>query len=103
MEGIGGDQPSEQERREGEAGRVETYRCNECTKITRFARYNDPAFLVAEPLHRRGRCGEWANAFCLICRAIGLDARYVLDFTDHVWVEIWVPSLGRYVHADPCE
>ena len=46
MEGIGGDQPSEQERREGEAGRVETYRCNECTKITRFARYNDPAFLV---------------------------------------------------------
>ena len=23
------------------------------------------------------------------------DARYVLDFTDHVWIEVWVPSLRR--------
>jgi peptide-N4-(N-acetyl-beta-glucosaminyl)asparagine amidase len=52
---------------------------------------------------RTGRCGEFANAFCLICRSLGLDARYVLDFTDHVWVEMWMPSRGRYVHADPCE
>lgn len=26
-----------------------------------------------------------------------------MDFTDHVWVEIFIPSLNRFVHADPCE
>ena len=31
------------------------------------------------------------------------DVRYVLDMTDHVWSEIWIPTLGRYVHVDPCE
>jgi Rad4 transglutaminase-like domain len=31
------------------------------------------------------------------------DVRYVLDLTDHVWAEVWVPALGRYVHLDPCE
>jgi hypothetical protein len=54
-------------------------------------------------LTRRGRCGEFANAFCLILRSLRLDARYVLDFTDHVWCEVWLPSLQRYVHCDPCE
>jgi peptide-N4-(N-acetyl-beta-glucosaminyl)asparagine amidase len=38
-----------------------------------------------------------------MCRALGFDARWVLDFTDHVWVEVWLPSLKRYIHADPCE
>jgi hypothetical protein len=33
---------------------------------------------------RVGRCGEFANAFCLICRSLGIDANWVLDFTDHV-------------------
>ena len=40
--------------------------------------------------------------FCMyICKYvyIGLDAKYVLDLTDHVWVEIWVESLGRYVYV----
>lgn len=31
------------------------------------------------------------------------DVRYVLDLTDHVWAEVWVPALARYVHLDPCE
>lgn len=31
------------------------------------------------------------------------DVRYVLDLTDHVWAEVWIPALGRYVHLDPCE
>ena len=92
--------PSPEESYNGWAGRTEVYQCKACNNLTRFPRYNDPSKLLET---RRGRCGEWANAFCLICRALGLDARWVLDFTDHVWVEVWISSAGRYVHVDPCE
>ncbi len=52
---------------------------------------------------RRGRCGEWANCFGLVCCALGLEVRYVIDWTDHVWVELWCPARSRWVHADACE
>jgi peptide-N4-(N-acetyl-beta-glucosaminyl)asparagine amidase len=50
---------------------------------------------------RRGRCGEWANAFTLFARALGYATRLVLDYTDHVWTEIY--HNGRWTHCDACE
>ncbi|KAK6233012.1 hypothetical protein SCA6_003085 [Theobroma cacao] len=82
------------------ATRVELYRCNSCSRVTRFPRYNDPLKLVET---RKGRCGEWANCFTLYCRAFGYESRLVLDFTDHVWTECYSEVLGRWMHLDPCE
>jgi peptide-N4-(N-acetyl-beta-glucosaminyl)asparagine amidase len=33
----------------------------------------------------------------------GLDARYILDVTDHVWAEYYSDAMQRWVHLDPCE
>uniref|UniRef100_A0A0C9S6D2 Peptide-N(4)-(N-acetyl-beta-glucosaminyl)asparagine amidase n=1 Tax=Wollemia nobilis TaxID=56998 RepID=A0A0C9S6D2_9CONI len=98
-DGIGMGNPTRDELQYG-ANRVELYRCKKCSGITRFPRYNDPLKLVET---KRGRCGEWANCFTLYCRALGYQARLVLDFTDHVWTECFSNHLGRWMHLDPCE
>ncbi|KAI8089784.1 uncharacterized protein BX664DRAFT_333873 [Halteromyces radiatus] len=79
---------------------IELYRCNICQAYSRFPRYNDPAKLLQT---RKGRCGEWANCFTLCCRAIGVEARLVLDKTDHVWTEFYSTFQNRWIHCDPCE
>ena len=80
--------------------RVETHQCDTCGVPTRFPRYNHPGKLLET---RRGRCGEWANCFTLCCRALGFEARYVLDWTDHVWTEVYSVAQRRWLHCDPCE
>lgn len=92
--------PSTQQDRDGEAGRVEIYKCTTCAALSRFPRYNNPVTLLSS---RLGRCGEFANCFALCCVAAGLETRYVLDVTDHVWVEVWSADQKRWLHADPCE
>ncbi|XP_029370187.1 peptide-N(4)-(N-acetyl-beta-glucosaminyl)asparagine amidase [Echeneis naucrates] len=82
------------------AQRVENHYCQSCGLSTRFPRYNNPEKLL---ITRRGRCGEWANCFTLCCRALGLEARYIWDSTDHVWTEIYSVSQCRWLHCDPCE
>ncbi|XP_048848793.1 peptide-N(4)-(N-acetyl-beta-glucosaminyl)asparagine amidase isoform X1 [Brienomyrus brachyistius] len=83
-----------------DASRVENHHCSVCQLSTRFPRYNNPEKLLET---RRGRCGEWANCFTLCCRALGLEARYIWDSTDHVWTEVYSPSQRRWLHCDPCE
>ncbi|XP_012527139.1 peptide-N(4)-(N-acetyl-beta-glucosaminyl)asparagine amidase [Monomorium pharaonis] len=80
--------------------KIELHRCQKCNIVVEFPRYTHPEPLLTL---RRGRCGEWANVFTLLCRSLGYDARYVSDETDHVWTEIWSASSKRWIHVDPCE
>ncbi|KAK6643481.1 hypothetical protein RUM43_004986 [Polyplax serrata] len=80
--------------------RVEKYRCQKCNSVVLFPRFNDPHKLLET---RKGRCGEWANCFCSMCRALGWDSRLVFDETDHVWVEVYSLVQSRWIHCDPCE
>ena len=36
-------------------------------------------------------------------RALGHEARFVLDWTDHVWTEAYITAENRWVHMDSCE
>ncbi|XP_013162550.1 PREDICTED: peptide-N(4)-(N-acetyl-beta-glucosaminyl)asparagine amidase [Papilio xuthus] len=90
----------EQRTMEKELCTVEVFKCKKCERDTLFPRYNDVRNLLRT---RRGRCGEWANCFALLCRALGYDTRHVFDTNDHVWVEIFNLESGEWLHVDPCE
>jgi thiol-disulfide isomerase/thioredoxin len=91
--------PETAEEREGQANRVEVYCCKTCTvTTTTFPRYNSVRKLLET---RQGRCGEYANLFGLYCRAAGFETRYVMDWTDHVWIEALVGD--EWIMADSCE
>jgi len=93
--------PLTPEEQDGEASRVEVYFCPKCNaETTTFPRYNSPKKLLET---RKGRCGEYANLFGSVCRSVGLETRYILDFTDHVWVEVWSNETSRWIMADGCE
>lgn len=61
------------------------HKCLTCDNYTPFPRYNDVNILL---ITRKGRCGEWANTFTLFSCAMGWDARFVVDKSDHVWTEV---------------
>lgn len=98
------------EEKQNWASVIELYICKNCSAsassetaesaIIRFPRYNRAKRLLT---WRKGRCGEWTNCFALCCISLGFETRFVLDLTDHVWVEVWSTPRKRFIHLDPCE
>ncbi|KAL5289979.1 NGLY1 family protein [Megaselia abdita] len=89
---------SEKSQRFENGNRVEVAFC--CGTETKFVRFNDIADLL---ISRKGRCGEFANCFTFLCRALDYKARWVMSQFDHVWTEVYSENKKRWIHVDPSE
>lgn len=87
-----------QEERAHQAGRTELYQCTTCTSRFRFPRFNAFGKVLST---RKGRCGEYSIVMLKLLQRLGYNARWVVDWADHVWVEAFVGD--AWVHVDPCE
>jgi len=81
---------SNEQEKEHCAGRTELVTCEACGHTTRFPRFNDVRKVLFET--RKGRCGEYSVAAMALLEVLGWEARWVVDWADHVWVEVWVPA-----------
>jgi len=82
--------------------------CKEASSFFEYSRFHGPMALFETKANRKslmGQCEEFSRAGHALLASLGYEARYVLDFTDHVWVEVRIPKgpNGKWVHADPSE
>jgi len=82
--------------------------CKDSSSFFEYSRFHGPMALFDTKHNRKsvmGQCEEFSRAGHALMSLLGYEARYVLDFTDHVWIEIKIPKgpAGKWVHADPSE
>lgn len=94
---------------------AEVRRCPKCEegggrgRFFEYSRFHGPLALFETKENRgslMGQCEEFSRAAHALLASLGYDARYVLDFTDHVWIEVRLPTGskdGKWLHADPSE
>lgn len=82
--------------------------CNASASFFEYSRFHGPLALLDTKASRNsvmGQCEEFSRAGHAILAFLGYETRYVLDFTDHVWIEVRLPKgeKGTWIHADPSE
>lgn len=85
--------------------------CSDCADTASFfeySRFHGPLALFETKKNRKavmGQCEEFSRAGHALLGLLGYEVRYVLDFTDHVWIEVKIPQGkdGQWIHADPSE
>jgi len=93
---VGAVRPSWRER-QFDASRAEVWHCDACGHWQRFPRFNDVSKILQT---RQGRCGEYATAMLQFALALGWQARWVVDWTDHLWVEVLLEEADADLEAD---
>ena len=72
-----------------EAMRSELWQCSHCGNWDRFPRFNSVPKILQT---RRGRCGEYSVVALQMLLSLGWRSRWVVDWEDHLWVEVWLPQ-----------
>mmetsp|Transcript_124002 Transcript_124002/g.396460 ORF Transcript_124002/g.396460 Transcript_124002/m.396460 type:complete len:255 (-) Transcript_124002:59-823(-) len=83
----------------------------DCDPFFEYARLQAPIPLLQTRTERSqvlGRCEEFSRLSHALFASLGYEVRYILDFTDHVWIEVRLKSTSderqqTWVHADPSE
>mmetsp|Transcript_95598 Transcript_95598/g.274376 ORF Transcript_95598/g.274376 Transcript_95598/m.274376 type:complete len:541 (+) Transcript_95598:210-1832(+) len=83
----------------------------DCDPFFEYARLQAPIPLLQTRTERSqvlGRCEEFSRLSHALFASLGYGVRYILDFTDHVWIEVRLKSTSderqqTWVHADPSE
>ncbi|KAJ2958582.1 hypothetical protein NQZ79_g5848 [Umbelopsis isabellina] len=76
---------------------VELYNCQQCHNTTRFPRYKAVGSEARYVLDTTGKVK------CETLRMIHRVTLTIDNFADHVWTEFFSQTQQRWVHCDPCE
>jgi len=91
---------------------AEVRHCGACgneSRLFEYSRFHGPLALIGTGPSRdwvMGQCGEFSRMGYALLASTGWKARYVLDFTDHVWIEVLLKQKdgsSKWIHADPSE